>query len=105
MGECFLNFLVISTTQRYFNPQLLAFFEICSHPRHSSQRSTSSMVMLDSIICSLSLTLVDTDEPSVSMFSSGTLPVVSSPKPKTVWIPEQVVPCASSDAQHGPYNG
>jgi hypothetical protein len=52
------------------------------------------MLMLDSIICSLSLTLVDADDPSAC-----------SPKPKTVWLPEQPLPSVSLDAQHGAYDG
>lgn len=60
--------------------QLLALFEVCAHPRHSSGRSTSSMVMLDSIIRSLSLTLVDADDPNTTMFPPGTVPAVDAPK-------------------------
>jgi hypothetical protein len=87
------------TIQRYLNFQLLALFEVSSHPRHSSERSTSSMLMLDSIIRSLSLTLVDADDPSASMFSPGTVPVVSSPKPRAAWSPEQ--PPTSPDVHFG----
>uniref|UniRef100_A0A8H7XLV5 Zn(2)-C6 fungal-type domain-containing protein n=1 Tax=Psilocybe cubensis TaxID=181762 RepID=A0A8H7XLV5_PSICU len=69
---------------------LLALFEICAHPRHSSERSTSSMVMLDSIIRSLSLTSMDAGDPNTSMFSPGTVPaVLGSPKSQIAWLPEQ----------------
>jgi len=84
-----------------FSFQLLALFEVSSHPRHSSERSTSSMVMLDSIIRSLSLTLVDADDPSASMFSPGTVPVVSSPKPRAAWFPEQPLPPTFPVDQYG----
>ncbi|KAF8967057.1 hypothetical protein BDZ97DRAFT_1804957 [Flammula alnicola] len=66
---------------------LLALFEVCAHPRHSSERSSSSMVMLDSIIRSLSLTLVDADDPNTSVFSPGKVPVVTSPQRRTVPLP------------------
>ncbi|KAG6897754.1 hypothetical protein C0992_011423 [Termitomyces sp. T32_za158] len=55
---------------------LLALFEVCAHPLHSSERSNSSMVMLDSIIQSLSLTFVDADNPKTTKFSPGDVPAV-----------------------------
>jgi hypothetical protein len=48
------------------------------------------MVMLDSIIRSLSLTLVDADDPNATMFSPGTVPVVTSPN-RTVWFPDEPI--------------
>ncbi|KAF5338925.1 hypothetical protein D9611_008729 [Ephemerocybe angulata] len=75
---------------------LLALFEVCAHQRHSSARSTSAMIMLDSIIRSLSLTTVDADDPSTTLFPSGTVPTVDSPRPRhqtvgrtTIWLPDQ----------------
>jgi hypothetical protein len=56
--------------------QLLAMFEICANPNHSSERSSSAMVTLDSIIRSLSLTLIDLNEPSTSTFLPGKVPAV-----------------------------
>ncbi|KAJ7301656.1 hypothetical protein DFH08DRAFT_906612 [Mycena albidolilacea] len=56
---------------------LLAMFEICANPNHSSERSSSAMVILDSIIRSLDLTLVDLNEPSTSTFSPGKVPAVA----------------------------
>ena len=48
------------------------------------------MVMLDSIIRGLSLTLVDADDPNATSFSPGTVPVVDhTPKP-AVWLPEPI---------------
>ncbi|PPQ66262.1 hypothetical protein CVT24_007280 [Panaeolus cyanescens] len=67
---------------------LLALFEVCAHPRHSSERSTSSMVMLDSLIRSLSLTLVDADDPNTNMFPPGSVPVVGLTS-REPWVPEQ----------------
>ncbi|KDR82669.1 hypothetical protein GALMADRAFT_275797 [Galerina marginata CBS 339.88] len=68
---------------------LLALFEICAHPRHSSQRSTSSMVMLDSIIRSLSLTLVDADDPNATMFPPGSVPAVDPEKHRAAGFPNE----------------
>ncbi|KAF7365037.1 Zn(2)-C6 fungal-type domain-containing protein [Mycena venus] len=56
---------------------LLAMFEICANPNHTSERSSSAMITLDSIIRSLSLTLVDCNEPSTSIFSPGKVPAVT----------------------------
>ncbi|KAJ7025394.1 hypothetical protein C8F04DRAFT_1046634 [Mycena alexandri] len=55
---------------------LLAMFEICANPNHSSERSASAMVTLDSIIRSLSLTMVDLNDPHTSTFSPGKVPAV-----------------------------
>jgi hypothetical protein len=100
VGNIFYSSIIL-TIQTYLNFQLLALFEVSSHPRHSSERSTSSMVMLDSIIRSLSLTLVDADDPSASMFSPGTVPVVSSPKARAAWFPKQQPLATSPDVQFG----
>ncbi|KAH0586087.1 hypothetical protein H2248_007358 [Termitomyces sp. 'cryptogamus'] len=58
---------------------LLALFEVCAHPLHSSERTNSSLVMLDSIIRSLSLTFVDADNPKTTKFSPGAVPTVLDP--------------------------
>ncbi|KAF8582821.1 hypothetical protein K439DRAFT_1350360 [Ramaria rubella] len=63
---------------------LLALFEMCAHPYHSSQRSNSAMVMLDSIIRTLSLTTIDANESAVSVFSLHTVPVVLVPSSSRV---------------------
>ncbi|KAJ7176007.1 hypothetical protein C8R46DRAFT_1080390 [Mycena filopes] len=57
---------------------ILAMFEVCAHPGHTSERSTSAMVTLDSIIRSLSLTFVDANDPHTSTFSSGKVPAVAT---------------------------
>ncbi|KAJ7095744.1 hypothetical protein B0H15DRAFT_774458 [Mycena belliarum] len=58
---------------------LLAMFEICAHPLHSSDRSSSAMKRLDSIIRALSLTMVDANDPYTSTFPRGKVPAVASP--------------------------
>ncbi|TFK40666.1 hypothetical protein BDQ12DRAFT_733873 [Crucibulum laeve] len=72
---------------------LLSLFEVCAHPRHSTARSTSALVMLDSIIRSLSLTLVDSDDPNTTMFAPRCVPVVttSGKTNKPVWFPDQLI--------------
>lgn len=80
---------------------LLSLFEVCAHPRHSSERSTSSMFMLDSIIRSLSLTLVDADDPDATMFSPGMVPIVTSPKQCTMWFPDEPPSRASPECENG----
>lgn len=57
------------------------------------------MVMLDSIIRSLSLTMVDADDPSTTMFPAGTVPVVRSPKPRAVWLPQSPISSSPSDGR------
>ncbi|KAF8237173.1 hypothetical protein L208DRAFT_1248652 [Tricholoma matsutake] len=60
---------------------LLAMFEISAHPRHSTERAASAMMVLDSIIRSLSLTLLDADDPKTSIFTPGAVPgVPESPR-------------------------
>ena len=51
-------------------------FEIQAHPKSSSTRSRSAFLMLDSLIRSLSLTVLDVDDPRTSTFVPGTVPVV-----------------------------
>jgi len=53
-------------------------FEICAHPYHSTSRSTSSMIILDSIIRYLALTFVDADDPHTTTFAPCTVPAVHS---------------------------
>ncbi|KAI0739208.1 hypothetical protein C8Q80DRAFT_1112442, partial [Daedaleopsis nitida] len=53
-----------------------AMFEIQAHPKSSASRSRSAFLMLDSLIRSLSLTVLDIDDPRTSTFVPGTVPVV-----------------------------
>ncbi|TFK52485.1 hypothetical protein OE88DRAFT_1795692 [Heliocybe sulcata] len=53
---------------------LLAFFEVCGHQYHSSARVASSLFLLDGIIRSLSLTLIDAGDPRASHLRATTLP-------------------------------
>ncbi|KAJ6475057.1 hypothetical protein C8R47DRAFT_986425 [Mycena vitilis] len=57
---------------------ILAMFEVCANPDHTTERSSSAMITLDSIIRSLSLTLVDLNDPTTSTFSPGKVPAVTS---------------------------
>ncbi|KAH6912789.1 hypothetical protein BKA70DRAFT_1097562 [Coprinopsis sp. MPI-PUGE-AT-0042] len=78
---------------------LLAFFEVCAHPRHKGERSKSSLLLLDAIIRSLSLTFVDADDPDTSLFPPGSVPVVANTtrtlqhteRQQGPWFPEPVI--------------
>lgn len=63
------------------------------------------MVMLDSIIRSLSLTLVDAGDPDTTMFSPGTVPAVSNPKLQAIWLPSSPIsPTSTEDTYKGSHN-
>ncbi|KAM6494149.1 hypothetical protein JOM56_010510 [Amanita muscaria] len=53
---------------------VLALFEVCAHPRHSSQRALSALTLLDSLVQSLSLTLLDVNDIETSSFSPQIVP-------------------------------
>ncbi|KAI6099563.1 hypothetical protein EDD16DRAFT_1497409 [Pisolithus croceorrhizus] len=59
---------------------LLAFFEVCPHPRHGGERTKSSLFMLDTIIRALSLTTLDKENPAAVRFRRNTVPVVGGPR-------------------------
>ncbi|KAI6030940.1 hypothetical protein F5J12DRAFT_804084 [Pisolithus orientalis] len=59
---------------------LLAFFELCPHPRHAGERTRSSLLMLDSIIRVLSLATLDKENPAAVRFNRNTVPVVLCPR-------------------------
>jgi hypothetical protein len=71
--------------------QLLAMFEICAHPRHSSERAASAMMVLDAIIRSMSLTLVDADDPKTSIFTPGAVPAVPESTQGDSWDSENTL--------------
>ncbi|KAJ3928382.1 MAG: hypothetical protein NXY57DRAFT_1021362 [Lentinula lateritia] len=56
---------------------LLALFEVCAHPDHSTSRSVSAIVMLDSIIRCLALTVLDAYDPNTSVFAAGQVPSIN----------------------------
>ncbi|CDO71478.1 hypothetical protein BN946_scf184909.g72 [Trametes cinnabarina] len=65
---------------------LIAFFEICAHPLHSTARVRSSMGMLDSLLRSLGLLSIDAEDPRVSIFTSS-VPAVMAASPRRVRQP------------------
>ncbi|OSD07202.1 hypothetical protein PYCCODRAFT_1430448 [Trametes coccinea BRFM310] len=65
---------------------LIAFFEICAHPLHSTARVRSSMGMLDSLLRSLGLLSIDAEDPRVSIFTSG-VPAVVDVSPRRLRQP------------------
>ncbi|KAH9922814.1 uncharacterized protein BXZ73DRAFT_91534 [Epithele typhae] len=50
---------------------LLAFFEVCAHPLHSTARVRSSMGLLDSLIRSMKLMSLDAEDPRATAFASS----------------------------------
>ena len=62
--------------------KVLAMFEICGHPMQSATRAMSALTLLDSLIRSLSLTLLDADDADTSIFSPHSVPSVPQ---KTAW--------------------
>lgn len=78
--------------------QLLAFFEVCAHPGHSTERTISSMTNLDSIIKCLSLTVVDANDPTTTTFISGSVPVVPELQMQSgIWFPKPLQSNAYQD--------
>ncbi|KAG0701405.1 hypothetical protein DFH29DRAFT_927092 [Suillus ampliporus] len=67
---------------------LLAFFEICPHPQHTSERSSSAILMLDMIIRGLGLTFLDIDDPHSAKFSPRSVPTIA---PHTWTAPRQIL--------------
>ncbi|THU95763.1 hypothetical protein K435DRAFT_665729 [Dendrothele bispora CBS 962.96] len=57
---------------------LIALFEVCVHPDHSTTRSVSAIRMLDSIIRSLSLISLDFHDPQTTVFTPGSVPGIES---------------------------
>jgi len=67
-------------SQPYVFFQLIAFFEVCAHPRHSTQRVTSSMVMLDSLVRYMNLMTIDVGDVRVIRWPESTPPIVPRPQ-------------------------
>ncbi|EJF57907.1 hypothetical protein DICSQDRAFT_157117 [Dichomitus squalens LYAD-421 SS1] len=57
---------------------LFAMFELQGHPANTAARGRSAFDMLDSLIRSLSLTILDVMDPRTSVFLPGQVPVVVS---------------------------
>ncbi|KAI0771263.1 hypothetical protein BD413DRAFT_476321 [Trametes elegans] len=67
---------------------LIAFFEICAHPLHSTARVRSSMGMLDALLRTMGLLTIDAEDPRVSVFISG-VPAVTDPSARRLRQPPQ----------------
>ncbi|KAH7911716.1 hypothetical protein BJ138DRAFT_1006003 [Hygrophoropsis aurantiaca] len=74
---------------------ILAMFEVCAHPFFSSLRSNSAIIMLDTIIRTLALTLIDVDDPKASKFGHRTVASVTT-SPDSVPRFDEFLPSASS---------
>ncbi|KAI0822302.1 hypothetical protein BC628DRAFT_1327700 [Trametes gibbosa] len=74
--------LEASLNSRWVDPSLaqaawlIAFFEICAHPLHSTARVRSSMGMLDALLRSMGLLAIDAEDPRASIFTTA-VPAVS----------------------------
>lgn len=88
------------------NAQLIAIFESSAHPRHSEERARSSLMLLDHIIRSFALTVIDAADPNASAFAPNSVPSVSRPRSHDVALedhcycssPESNATCATSIA-------
>ncbi|KIK57175.1 hypothetical protein GYMLUDRAFT_75693 [Collybiopsis luxurians FD-317 M1] len=80
---------------------ILALFEVCAHPEHSTSRSVSAIVMLDSVIRCLALTVVDADDPHTSVFVPGQVPKIASPSSSYQWSSTTSPASYSSPPDHG----
>ncbi|CAE7156896.1 unnamed protein product [Rhizoctonia solani] len=61
---------------------LLALFEVSAHPEHSTVRSRSALIFLDSIIRLLGLTMLDQMDPQAAMFSADRVPTLPLSQPR-----------------------
>jgi len=78
--------------QTYVFLQLIAFFEVCAHPRHSTQRVTSSMMMLDSLVRFMNLMTIDIEDARAIRWPENAPPIVprhrrASPPPSATTTP------------------
>ncbi|KAI1789635.1 hypothetical protein LXA43DRAFT_1152573, partial [Ganoderma leucocontextum] len=78
---------------------LLAFFEICAHPLHSTARVRSSMDWLDSLLRSLNLLALDAGNPLTSVFTSA-VPTIPSSSPRRLRrpSPERIPPSPAQES-------
>jgi len=61
-------------------PKLIAFFEICAHPRYSTQRASSSMMMLDSLVRYMNLITIDVGDARVIRWPESAPPIIPRPR-------------------------
>lgn len=60
---------------------MLALFESSAHPQYSPGRAASSLSYLDNIIRRLQLTIIDRNDPDVSLFKPHYVPSVKTRSP------------------------
>lgn len=58
---------------------ILAIFESSSHPDHSQRRADEALLIMDSIIRALGLTMIDMNDSDVCVYSPRTIPMVYHP--------------------------
>ncbi len=57
---------------------MIVFFEVSAHPAHNGPRVSSALTVLDNLICSLSMSVLDRNDQRASQFGSRTVPIVSA---------------------------
>ncbi|PFH53893.1 hypothetical protein AMATHDRAFT_186506 [Amanita thiersii Skay4041] len=77
---------------------VLALFEVCAHPKHTTARSRSALAQLDSLIQYLSLTSLDANDPNASIFSPRSVPAVPGTTPQ--WVAETYYESYHSTSSH-----
>ncbi|KAI0086526.1 hypothetical protein BDY19DRAFT_348662 [Irpex rosettiformis] len=79
--------LEASTNSRWIDETLvqaswmMVFFEVSAHPAHTGIRVHSALTMLDNLILSLSLSILDSNDERTSRFGSRTVPIVETSSP------------------------
>ncbi|KAG6377047.1 hypothetical protein JVT61DRAFT_1096 [Boletus reticuloceps] len=66
--SCFVAYLTVR--------KLLALFEVCAHPDYTSERCSSALVLVDTIIRTLALTFVDMEDLASARYSPRSVPSV-----------------------------
>jgi len=83
--------------------QILSLFEISAHPQHSPERIRTSLINLDTLIRSLSLTSIDSLDRTSCRFSPGSVPVVLTDKSPSHFNENHECSCIP-DATRDPYH-
>ena len=60
---------------------MMTFFEVSAHPAHTGIRVQSALTMLDNLIASLSLSVLDRNDDRTCRFGSRTVPIVRTSPP------------------------
>ncbi|KAJ8501742.1 hypothetical protein ONZ45_g12033 [Pleurotus djamor] len=83
---------------------MLSLFEMSVHPQYDPDRLVNSLIFLDNIIRTISLTSVDANDPDVAIFPPRTVPVVPQDLSNDSLVPPHTrkCTCIPRDASHPP---